>query len=213
MIEPCRHAIFIEPEDSLRDAARDWKARVAARWPAARYVTHPPHSTVWVGDMADPAAAADALRAVAPTLTKFRTSPPRPHVFYDDALTGGGQTCVFAVSLSDDLARLQRAVCEAIRPHVNCAADARLPVALRREPFMRSWQRYGYPFVGPHWIPHVTIASVPAAADDRFLVEFCGVTPGPRQLVQAVGWWRVTGDRHERLASMWLGARIREAMR
>ncbi|HYT69633.1 MAG TPA: hypothetical protein VEL51_24655 [Vicinamibacterales bacterium] len=208
-----RHAVLIEPDGALRELVLAWKSRAAARWPSSAYVAHPPHSTVWAGEVADAVGAEEAVRAVAAALPEFCTTRHVPHVFYNDAFAAGGHTCAFAAGLTDDLARLQFAVCDAIRPHAIRKADSQLPVALRRDPFLRSWRQYGFPFVGSHWIPHLTIASVPTRPDDPFVAEFLASAAGPPQAVRAVSWWRITGERHERLASMRLAPRTPEVAR
>jgi hypothetical protein len=201
MNDRVRYAVLIEPDDALGELVLAWKSRAAARCPSSAYLSHPPHMTVWAGEVGDAAGAAEALRASAEPLQEFRTSRCVPHVFYDDAL-GGGQTCAFANELTGDLARLQVAVCEGLRGHAVGYTDAQLPAALRRQPFLFSWCRYGFPFVGAHWIPHMTIASVPIAPDDPFIADFLAAAPGPPQAVRAVGWWRITGERHECVASV-----------
>jgi hypothetical protein len=202
-----RHAVLIEPDGALRELVLAWKTRATARYPSAPYLGHPPHMTVWVGDVADAAGTEEALRASAAALQEFRTARHVPHVFYDDVLAGRGHTCAFASELTDDLARLQFALCEAIHPDPIRTADAELAVALRREPFLRSWRQYGFPFVGSHWIPHLTIASMPVPPDDPFIADFLALAEGPPQAVRAVSWWRITGEQHERLASMRLAPR------
>ncbi len=185
-----RHAVLIEPDGALRELVLAWKSRAAARCPSSAYLGHPPAA-----------------------LQELCTTRHVPHVFYNDAFAAGGHTCAFAAGLTDDLARLQFAVCDAIRPHAIRKADSQLPVALRRDPFLRSWRQYGFPFVGSHWIPHLTIASVPTRPDDPFIAEFLASAAGPPQAVRAVSWWRITGERHERLASMRLAPRTPEVAR
>ena len=205
-----RHAVLIEPDGRLREMVLAWKSRAATQWPSAAYVGHPPHSTVWAGDVADLAGGEHALREAASRVREFRIDGHFPYVFYDDALTGGGHTCAFAAALTDDLARLQYAISDALRDHREPVRDGQLPWPLRREPFLRSWREYGFPFVGPHWIPHFTVASVPLRQDDPFIAEFLA-SAAPRQVaVRELSWWRITGERHERLASMRLAPRIPE---
>lgn len=202
MSSPLRHAVFIEPEAEIREQVLAWKARVATRWPSASYLDHPPHSTVWVGDVVDPAGAEGALTEVASSVAAVSLAIRSPHVFYDDVLIGGGQTCAFAAALTDDLARLQRAVSDALRAHRMPAGDDQLPPPLRREPFLRSWREYGFPFVGPHWIPHFTIASLPARPDDPFIGDFLATLAAWEMSLSRLSWWRIAGERHERLATV-----------
>ncbi len=191
-----RHAVVIEPEGEIREAVLAWKARVAGEWPSAVYLHHPPHCTLWVGDLANDDVAEPVLEAVS-RLPEFRLSARSPHVFLDDALARGGQTCAFAVALTGDLVRLQHAVSEAVRRDRRPVSDDELPASLRREPFLGSWRDYGFPFVGAHWIPHFTVAALPVPRDHRAIVEFLATTASWQMTVSRVSWWRVVGERHE----------------
>jgi hypothetical protein len=195
-----RHAVVIEPEGEIREAVLAWKARIAGEWPSAVYLHHPPHCTLWVGDLRSDAGVEPVLEAVS-RIPEFRLTVRSPHVFFDDALAGGGQTCAFAVTLTDDLIRLQHVVSEAVRQDRRPVSDDELPAPLRREPFLRSWCDYGFPFVGSHWIPHFTAAALPVPRDHRLVAEFLASTASWQMTVSRVSWWRVVGDRHERVAT------------
>jgi hypothetical protein len=195
-----RYAAVIEPDGEIREAVLAWKARVAALWPSAVYVHHPPHCTLWVGDLCRDDVVENALEAVS-RLPEFRVAARAPHVFFDDALAGGGQTCAFAVAPTDELARLQWAVSEAVRQDRRPVSDDELPAPLRREPFLHSWRDYGFPFVGAHWIPHFTVAALPVSRDHPLVAEFLASTASRPMTVTRVTWWRVIGDRHECVTS------------
>lgn len=205
-----RHAVLIEPDGQLRERLLAWKSRVAAQWPSAAYVAHPPHGTIWAGALDDLGGGEQAVRETASDVREFCIDIQGPYVFYNDALAGGAHTCAFAARLTDDLARLQYAICDALRASRVRVSDGQLPLPLRRAPFLRSWREYGFPFVGPHWIPHFTVASVPVRQDDPFIAEFLA-SPAPRQVaVRELSWWRITSERHERLASVRLSRRLPE---
>jgi hypothetical protein len=195
-----RHAVVIEPEGQIRDAILGWKSRVARDWPSAPYLQHPPHCTLWVGDLRSNEAVEPVLEAVS-RIAEFPLTVRSPHVFFDDALAGGGQTCALAVALTADLVRLQQAVSEAVRPDRRPVSDDELPAPLRREPFLGSWRAYGFPFVGSHWIPHFTVAALPLPRDHRLVAEFLAATASWQMTVNRVTWWRVAGDRHEWVTS------------
>ena len=205
MRETVRHAVFIEPEGDLRDLVIRWKERVASLWPAARYLHHPPHSTVWVGELVDGEAAGRELEKVASKMRGTRVSVKSACVFYDDALAEGGQTCAFGAALTDGLADFQQVLCQSLRAHRKEMSDDSLAAPLRREPYFHSWRQYGFPFVGPHWAPHFTVASLPVRRDDPVIGEFLASKP-PEATRFCLSWWRVIGEQHERLAELRLAA-------
>jgi hypothetical protein len=195
-----RHAVVIEPEGEIREAVLAWKARAAAEWPSAVYLHHPPHCTLWVGDLRRDAVVEPVLDAVA-RVAEFSLAARSPHVFFDDALAAGGQTCAFGAALTDDLARLQHVVAEAVQPDRRAVSDDELPAPLRCDPFLTSWRDYGFPFVGAHWLPHFTVAALPVPRDHRVVAEFLASTECWQMTVSRVSWWRVAGDRHECVTS------------
>jgi hypothetical protein len=172
------------------------------RWPHAAYLSHPPHCTLWAGDgVGDVDAAQDALAAAIITLPATTLAIYGPYVFADDPLTDHGQTCALAGSANDNLVHMQRVLCEALRAHRPAQApESDLPAALRCEPFLTSWRRYGFPFAGRHWIPHITIASLPVLRDDARVTEFLASTESFTIPVRRVSWWRIAGDQHDRIA-------------
>ncbi len=186
----------------MRDMVIAWKDRVSKQWPGAAYVTHPPHSTMWVGDVHDGDAVRAALEEAAAQVPAFSMSIQSPCVFYDDALAGGGQTCAFAATLVSSLIRLQQLFCDALRMHRSASTDLELPPPLRRAPFLESWRRYGFPFVGAHWIPHFTVASLPVRRDDPVVAAFLESTRTCEMTLRSASWWQIVGERHERL--VWL---------
>lgn len=204
--EAARYAAFIEPEGLVREMVIAWKDRVTQRWPHAAYLAHPPHCTIWVGEVNDGDVVRRSLEDAASKVPRFSIAIPSSAVFHDDVFSGGGQTCVFAATLTDRMTDLQMALCEAIREHRQETTDEQLPAALRREPFLQSWRRYAFPFVGPHWIPHFTVASLPARRDDPVIAEFLETSPSAEMWLREVSWWRITGERHERLGSLLLAS-------
>ena len=193
-----RHAVFVEPEGAARAAVVDWKARIARQFPGSAYLHHPPHGTLWVGHVSRADDALAALRRAVAAVPAVAGFACRPHVFYDDAMAGGGQTCAFAAPLTSDLAALQHAVSEALVPYCAVPALVDVPAPLRHEPFVSSVRRYGFPFVGAHWIPHFTVASLLIPRDAALIHEFLEEGPQPSDSIQYVSWWRIVGDDHER---------------
>ena len=208
LVTTARMAVFIEPAGDLLDMVVAWKARIARRWPAAAYVDHPPHATLWVGELRNgrdgPHAVADAVSQI----TEFPIAIRGPHVFCDDAPAGGGQTCAFAASLTEPLTHLQHAVAEALRRHRAPVSDDRLCESLRQPPFLQSWREYGFPFVGAHWTPHFTVASLRVRRDDPVLSEFLSTTARGEMPVRQLSWWHIAAGHHVRLATMQLASRV-----
>jgi hypothetical protein len=198
-----RHAVFLEPTGALHDAVLARKELTARTWPGATFVNHPPHCTLWVGTLRDAEAAQHAVQNAVARMTDWPSVDQLPaHVFFDDQLAGGGQTCVLALPVTAALIALQGIVADALAPHISQPADEELPAGLRHSPYRESWRRYGFPFVGAHWLPHFTIASLPVERTDDSITQFLNEPPLHVHSTCDLSFWKVDGERHERCA--WL---------
>jgi 2'-5' RNA ligase len=175
-----RYGLFLDPDGDLLETLVAWKRRVADRWPAAAYVTHPPHGTVWVGSLDRPDDARTAVAAAAKRAARDPIEISRTQVFHADPAAGGGHTLVFASPLTPALAALQRSIHDALRPFI----------------------RADYPFAGPHWIPHFTVAAVPVERNDPLVAEFLSLDAAALSTRFALSWWRIDGDRHEKVMEL-----------
>ena len=59
-----------------------------------------------------------------------------------------------------------------------------------------SFKKYGYPFVGSHWIPHLTIASLRTNQNHSLITEFMEWKPNYVMQIKEVSCWHVENDDH-----------------
>lgn len=200
-----KHAIFVEPTGALRSRINEMKDRVRAILPGSPYCDHPAHSTIVVAPLKDPAVGTSHLPerlAIAP----FILHVGEPLVFYDDAFTAG-HTLAWRVQSDSALLTLQRTVAQLLAPLVNQQALPPLPPPIAREPFLSSYQRFGFPFVGDHWIPHFTIASLQAPRTHPMIKTFLDRSESFELPVQEVSLWLVNGETHTKLRTIKLEGR------
>ena len=191
------HAWFVEPIGSLADFIQRQKQSIAQRWPDAIYLCHPPHATLIVGTFEDTAESRKSVAAAVAGMTSFPISITGPAVFANDTRAGGGQTLVAGVGMADPKFHdLQFAVAEAMVPFRIPQSDADDACT---DPLVRSERRYGYPFVGAHWRPHFTIASLPVAEGDEVVVRWLDDRFRFEEPVTEVSLWRIVGDTHTKL--------------
>ena len=75
---------------------------------------------------------------------------------------------------------------------------------LKKEPFKTSMERYGFPFVGDHWLPHFSIASLKVRRNSLFLKELLQRPVSFTFTVDEISIWEVEGDRHTKLHTIHL---------
>lgn len=197
---PVRTAIFIEPRGTLRRSLLERKAVLEQTMPGQAYTRHPPHSTLLFGDYGSPELWTDQLRSAVNSLPTFPLATDAWQEFPNDLQADGGHTVAYRVKLSPELLRLQLTIAEVVAPF---RRPLPIPHPLAdREPFASSLLRFGFPFVGPHWIPHFTIGSPRVPANDPLLKTLMAGSAAHEEQINCVSVWRVTADHHERLTGL-----------
>jgi hypothetical protein len=195
-----RHAIFIEPTGTLLTRIDEMKGTVRALLPGSPYCDHPAHSSIVVAPLKDPAAGASHLPASL-AIAPFTIQAGEPIVFYEDAFTAG-HTLAWRARPNSNLLALQRAVAHLLAPLVDRQALPPLPPSIAREPFLSSYQRFGFPFVGDHWIPHFTIASLRTARTHPMITTFLAQAESFALPVTEISLWLVSGEAHTKLRTI-----------
>lgn len=198
-------AVFIEPAGQLKDFVAAWKRIVTESLGDQPYVAHPPHSTLIVAPLRDVSAWAQDVRSRLERLDPFLLETTRPMAFYDDPSTNGGHTLAVTVLRSPVLAAMQEVVAAIGARYLDRDALPSPSGLLMREPFLSSYRAFGFPFVGGHWIPHFSVASLRVGRDHPLLVRFLATPTVFSQEVAAVSLWLVKGDLHECIETIGVG--------
>ena len=196
--------IFIEPTGSLAGAIRALKAEVERQLPGQRFCSHPLHSTLIYGKYQDTNLWRDQLTTAVAALSPFRVQTTEFGFFYDDALAGGGHTVVFKAQPVPEIFALQKA-CGDVLKHWRSETEPARGGLLEREPFRSSFAEYGFPFVGSHWIPHFTIASLKVVKDAPLLHAITAGNARHDFALDRVSVWEIDGDSHTKLFDVPLG--------
>jgi hypothetical protein len=202
-----RYAIFLEPQAELRMQIVALKQKVEGTLPGQTYCAHPPHCTLLFGAYLQPSLWLDELQSSLDDFPSFILKTQGFHVFYDDLPAGGGHTVVIKVVDTPALHRLQLSVGALLAGHKDSQPDSVEPLPfLQRDPFRASFERYGFPFVGEHWLPHFSIASLKVEKDAVLLKEMLKSRASYAFLTQEISIWQVDGDLHTKLHTIHLGA-------
>jgi len=197
--------IFIEPTGSLAAAIRSLKAEVTRQLPSQTYCSHPPHSTLIAGAFQELNLWQDHLAAALKTESPFTVRTTGFTIFHDDALAGGGHTVAFKAEPSPELFALQKHCADVVKTWRAPAATTPRAVLFEREPFRSSFAEYGFPFVGSHWLPHFTIASLKVAEDSPLLRAISSGAAQHEFLLDRVSVWEIADDLHTKLFEVPLG--------
>ncbi len=197
--------IFIEPTGSLAGAIRSLKAEVERQMSGQKFCAHPPHNTLIYGRYQEPKLWRAQFAAALAALPPFRIQTTEFGFFYDDALAGGGHTVVFKAVPTPEIFSLQKSCGDVLKQWRGSDEPVARGGLLEREPFRSSFAEYGFPFVGPHWIPHFTIASLKVAKDAPLLRAISSGEARHEFLLDRVSVWEIEGDSHTKLFEVPLG--------
>jgi hypothetical protein len=166
-----KYGIFFQPKEKLSRFINDYKKRVDQALPNQAYCNHPPHSTIlctWLKEI-------EQVKFVLDELLSQESSIPynlkESMCFYDDALTGGHTVAMRIDDTSGKMAGLQVKVAEGLREFIDFSAAPQPSGFLLSDPFRSSYEKFASPFVGSHWIPHMSIASLKVEKEDPLLLS------------------------------------------
>jgi len=186
-------AVFLEPGGNLREAILGWKTKVSRLLPDQPFCSHPPHCTLVHTEVISEGTAFVQLRSILPQIPPFKVLVDQVGIFWNDDATGG-HTLYLRITPDPKLNELQMYVAESLK---NIVHPTRVPAFVKNDPVSKnSYENYGYPFAGPHWIPHLSIASLRVEMSHPLIAEFLSWQPGYMLKVNELSCWSVDVDDH-----------------
>lgn len=197
-------AVFLEPSAPLAALVLERKAHARTHWPDATYLDHPVHGTVIAGEFDSVDRWEAALGAVVARHSPFTITCSGTMLFADDPATGG-TTVALALEAAPALFALQAAIAAAVAPFRDRAVADRLAERLAvggTRAAAESARAFGFPWVGSHWRPHLTIGSFLVSSNDPRLAPLRAPFAPIVMEVREVGLWKIRGELHERRRSL-----------
>ena len=185
--------VFVEPTGDLKEDILMWKDKVSQHLSTQPYCSHPPHSTLIHSEIEQEAKAVEAIGNALTNVACFSASINETAIFFNDSATGG-HTLYLRIEPSDMFFALQAKIADAIQS-LHTTIDT--PDFVKNNKVLRtSFKKYGYPFVGSHWIPHLTIASLRTNQNHSLITEFMEWKPNYVMQIKEVSCWHVENDDH-----------------
>lgn len=204
-MDQIKYALFIEPQGSLLEFIKVWKEKCEAFFPDAPYLSHPPHSTLLFTYFKSVDRTISLLEKVRLELSPILLNCHEMMIFENDTLAGGGHTLTIRADLNQQLINFQTSLAEIVEPEIDHGHEV-LPDALDQGVFANSFRRFGFPFVGQHWIPHFSIASIKSERNHPFICDFESQDLSCDLKVDEFSLWEVKGDEHCKIQAFKMGA-------
>ena len=186
-----KYGIFWIPNEELNQYVESWKNRFRKIEPDAFFLNHPVHSTIFLFN-AHEQDQSQIISRIKNVKIDFLVDSWK--IFYNDLVTGGDTLSVglipnsLAFQFQQDLS-------------VSLLDFIKIPLFYNNiweGKYKESYDRYGFPFVGSHWIPHLTIASV--KNEGKKLIDEIKTTPVNLNLKESGGslaLFKILGDSHQ----------------
>lgn len=165
-----KYGVFWLPEGNIKALITKWKRKLWAVEPQAVYVLHPVHMTLFLFMASDESEAqlCEDLASLAKTAKKVECAVKKWHVFKKDKAAKGGDTLVAHVDPSDDLVTLQLKIAKTFTLHRT--GDILYP-PIWKGVFAESLKKWGFPFVGDHWIAHISVGAAVTSTGKQILLK------------------------------------------
>ena len=192
-------AVFILPEEPFTSELVFWKNKIRKDFPKQPYTDHPPHLTLINLDSIDESEAIKKLSSFSKKLGSIKIEVNSRNVFLNDAFTGG-DTIYFGLKQSNSLMKLQILIADALVP---IKKNINLNYSFKNDSLLfRSNKKYGFPYVGHHWIPHFTVASLTDNKRKKILKNFLSFPASFDFKINRFSIWRINQDVHTKLKTI-----------
>ena len=192
-------AVFILPKEPFTSELLFWKNKIKRNFPKEPYANHPPHLTLINLDSIDEGEAIKKLSSFSKKLGSIKIEVNSRNVFLNDAFTGG-DTIYFGLKQSNSLMKLQILIADALAP---IKKSINLNYSFKNDSLLfRSNKKYGFPYVGDHWIPHFTVASLTDNKRKKILKNFLSFPASFDFKINRFSIWRINQDVHTKLKTI-----------
>lgn len=158
-----KYFISLDPSKELYDRINEQKTTIKNIIGEQKYLIHPPHITLILFSTHDIEKAKKAFEIFSPKISKINIKIEDIDVYYNDKLTNG-HTIIYNLSESDvkKLREVQMKVNEFIMPLNTKEIILKNSVEYNRlsDNEKENVDKYGYPYFGKNWVPHLTLASI-----------------------------------------------------
>ena len=192
-------AVFLLPKGDFALELVRWKEKVEKQYPKQPYTTHPSHMTLINMKVKNEDDGIAAISALSNSTNPFQITVNRKDVFWDDTPTGG-HTLFFGIEKNDALYILQKLLAEALQEVKKNVPPPNYLTGNKQ--LLESYDKYGFPFVGDHWIPHFSVSSLRTEKKHPIIEDFLSSTKQYHFTSNQISLWRVDDDEHTLLETV-----------
>ncbi|MDB2351247.1 2'-5' RNA ligase family protein [Candidatus Marinimicrobia bacterium] len=190
------YAIFLLPSEDFQKEIYYWKNKIIKSEIDSAYTAHPPHLTIYHFSTSNIEKCVQQIVSLKLIHNEFDILIKKKDVFWDDRLTLG-HTLYYQPEKNDYLYDLQLVLANKLKDYVLKSVD--MENQLKDDKFLNSYRRYGFPFVGSHWIPHFSIGSLRVKKEHTIFEDFLSQKNHFNFKISKFSLWEIEGDMHKKL--------------
>ena len=194
-------AVFIEPENKTKERILLLKNQVKYLFGTQKYLNHPPHCTLFTMNVKNNIYENNNLKKSIKTsksyINSLKTIIKNTGIFKNDPLTNG-HTLYLEIKKNTALIKLQKNLINVFLPYRRNNKKEEYSFNLKW--MKNNYKKYGYPFVGKYWTPHMTIASINGySIKNKFFSDFAKQKFNILNKIKYVSVYKIDDDYHEHL--------------
>lgn len=190
--------IFLEPNKPLENIIINWKKKLKKKNVKSKFINHPPHSTIFFANIRNKKKLFLVIEKTITGLKKFKITVNKTGVFKNDLLTGR-DTIYLKIKKNRKLFLLQKKIAHNLRSLIKKKSKNKKRWRFKNKLLDRSQKKYGFPFVGNHWIPHFTIGSVKNFIESNDYKIFRKLKIKLKSEINKITVWKIIGNKHIKL--------------
>ena len=194
-------AAFIEFDKKITKKILNQKKIVKKKFGNQIYLNHPVHLTLFTLNVKN----IDKLKKIYINELKIKSKPftinvTKPGIFYNDPLTGG-HTIFYHIKKNDKINKIQLRHLRKINKNLNILKKNMN--LFKNNILKNNYTKYGFPFAGKIWMPHITIASIKNITNNNnYIKYFLSTKTNLKCLVSEIKFYKIVKDRHDFLFSV-----------
>ena len=118
----------------------------------------------------------------------FKIKINKTDIFYDDLFTKK-DTIFLKLNKNKKIFILQKILAERLKKYVKY--ESRKKLNLKNDILKKSIAKFGFPFVGSHWIPHFTISSIKNFKNSQDCQKFLNTKVNFENSINCISLWKL----------------------
>ena len=185
--------IFIEPNKELKRYIDKWKKKINKKFIRTKLTSHPSTFYNLLCEFKKDKDVLKTLETILKTVNSFEISINKTLIFYDDELTGGDTMCLL-INKNNKLFQIQKKITENLKFFIKKNSNSNRKFT--NKTLSTSVKKYGYPFVGKHWLPHFTIGSIKNKRNSSEFKQFVEEKVKFTNNINYISAWKIHGNKH-----------------